>query len=109
MPSANLIFISTNSEFVIINPLGALNPGEMQTVEILYTAGNANAAGAYRIYSNDSDEPEIICETNGNIDGANVGETAPDFDLEYVANGLGSFKLSDHLNEIIVLAFFAPN
>ena len=24
-------------------------------------------------------------------------------------NGLGSFKLSDHLNEIIVLAFFAPN
>ena len=59
---------TTNSEFVIINPLGDLNPGEMQTVEIIYNASNANASGSYRIYSNDPDEPEIICETNGNID-----------------------------------------
>ena len=100
---------TTNSEFVIINPLVDLNPGEMQTVEIIYTAGNDNASGAYRIYSNDSDEPEIICETNGNINGANVGEPAPNFDLDYVANGTGSFKLSEHLGGIIILAFFAPN
>ena len=32
-----------------------------------------------------------------------------DFDLEYVANGNGSFKLSDHLGDEIVIAFFAPN
>ena len=99
---------TTNSEFDIINPLTSLEPGEMQTVEIIYSASNANASGAYRIYSNDPDEYEIICETNGNIDGANIGEPAPDFELNYVANGSGSFRLSDHLGEIIILAFFSP-
>lgn len=100
---------TTNSDFTVINPLTNLAPGEIQTVEIIYSASNNNASGSYRIFSNDLDEPEIICETNGNIDGANIGEPAPDFDLNYVANGNGSFKLSDHLSEIIVLAFFAPN
>ena len=99
---------TTNSEFSVINPLASLAPGEMQSIEIIYNASNANASGAYRIYSNDPDEPEIICETNGNIDGANVGESAPDFELDYVANGSGTFKLSDHLGEIIILAFFSP-
>ena len=100
---------TTNSDFTVINPLINLVPGEIQTVEIIYNASNNNASGSYRIFSNDSDEPEIICETNGNIDGANIGEPASDFNLNYVANGSGSFKLSDHLSEIIVLAFFAPN
>ena len=44
-----------------------------------------------------------------NIIGANVGDQAPDFNLDIVANGNGSFQLSDHIGEIIVLAFFAPN
>jgi len=100
---------TTNSAFTVVNPLISLEPGEMQIVEIIYSASNANASGSYRIYSNDYDEPEIICQTNGNIDGANVGEPAPDFELNYIANGSGSFKLSDHLGEIIVLAFFSPN
>ena len=100
---------TTNSEFHIINPLESLNPGETQIIEIIYNASTENASGAYRIYSNDPDEPEIICETNGNIDGANIGEPAPDFNLNYVANGNGNFHLSDHLSKIIVLAFFAPN
>jgi hypothetical protein len=99
---------TTNSEFSIINPLSSLAPGESQTIEIVYNASNANASGAYRIYSNDPDEPEIICETNGNIDGANVGEAAPDFELDYVANGSGSYQLSNHLGDIIVIAFFSP-
>ena len=47
-----------------------------------------------------------IDETNGNIDGANIGEPAPNFNLNYVANGNGNFQLSDHLGKIIVLAFF---
>ena len=99
---------TTNSEFTVVNPLTILDPGAMQTVEIIYTASNANASGAYRIYSNDPDEPEIICETNGNIDGANIGEIAPDFELDYVANGSGSFNLSEHLGEVVVIAFFSP-
>ena len=99
---------TTNSEFTIINPLTSLEPGETQTVEIVYNASNANASGAYRIYSNDPDEPEIICETNGNIDGANVWEAAPNFELDYVANGSGSYQLSNHLGDIIVIAFFSP-
>ena len=100
---------TTHSEFTVVNPLTTLELGEMQTVEIIYNASNANTSGSYRVYSNDPDEPEIICETNGNIDGANIGEPAPDFELNYVANGSGSFQLSDHLDEIIVIAFFAPN
>lgn len=99
---------TTNSHFTVVNPLTSLSPGEIQTVEIVYNASIANASGAYRIYGNDPDEPEIICETNGNIDGANVGEPAADFDLDFVANGSGSYKLSDHFGEIVVIAFFAP-
>ena len=100
---------TTNSEFEIINPLLDLQPGSSQIIEIVYNATNSNASGAYRIYSNDPDEGEIICETNGNIDGANIGEPAPDFNLSYIANGNGNFQLSDYLGQVVVVAFFAPN
>ena len=100
---------TTNSEFVIVNPLSNLLSGELQIIEIIYNSSSSNASGSYRIFSNDVDEPQIICETNGNIDGANIGEPAPDFELSYVANGNGNFILSDNLGKIIVLAFFAPN
>jgi len=99
---------STNPEF-IINNFSNLMPGESQTIEVTYTATEENASGGLRIWSNDNDEPDIVCETNGNIDGANIGEAAPDFELEIVANGEGSFRLSDHLGEIVVLVFFAPS
>ena len=92
-----------------INPLISLAPGDMQTVEIVYSANSNNSSGSYRIFSNDIDESEIICETNGNIDGANIGQEAPDFNLQIVANGNGNFRLSDHLGAIVVIAFFAPN
>ena len=98
----------TNSEFSATQ-LSNLNPGETQTIEINYTADAVNASGSYRIYSNDPDEPEILCETNGNIIGANIGDQAPDFNLNIVANGSGNFQLSDYLGEVVVLAFFAPN
>ena len=98
----------TNSEFSP-SQLTNLYPGETQTIDIIYTADAANASGSYRIYSNDPDEPEVFCETNGNIIGANVGDQAPDFNLDIVANGSGTFQLSDNTGEIIVLAFFAPN
>ena len=100
---------TTNSEFNVINPLTTLEPGENQVVEIIYSASSSNSSGSYRIFSNDSDEPEIICETNGNIDGANIGEEAPDFNLDIVANGNGNFQLSDYLGSIVVIAFFSPN
>ena len=100
---------TTNSEFTIINPLINLAPGITQTIDIVYNASNNNASGSYRIYSNDPDEPEIICETNGNINGANIGSPAPNFELNYVANGNGTFQLSDYLGQVIVIAFFAPN
>ena len=45
-----------------MNPLSILEPGNSQTVELIYTASDANASGAYRIYSNDSDQGEIICQ-----------------------------------------------
>ena len=99
---------TTNSEFsyTILNDL---SPDETQSIDVTYTANAINASGSYRIYSNDPDEYEVMCETNGNINGANIGDDAPDFNLPIIANGIGSFRLSDHLGEVVVLAFFAPN
>ena len=99
----------TNNEFEIINDLNNLEPGQSQTIEIVYNASNNNSAGVYRIYTNDPDQPLVMCETNGNIDGANIGEPAIDFELDYIANGEGSFRLSDQLGKVVVIAFFAPN
>ena len=99
----------TNSEFEVINNLSDLEPGQSQIVEIVYNASSNNSAGVYRIYTNDSDQPLVMCETNGNIDGANIGEPAIDFELDYIANGDGSFRLSDQLGKVVVIAFFAPN
>ena len=100
---------TTNSEFAVLNPLIDLLPGDMQLVEIVYSANAMNASGSYRIFSNDNDEEQIVCETNGNINGANVGQEAPDFNLNILANGSGNFRLSDYLGSVVVIAFFAPN
>ena len=99
----------TNSHFEIVNQLNDLEPDQSQTVEIIYNASDLNSAGAYRIYTNDPDQAMVLCETNGNIDGANIGEPAIDFELDYIANGEGSFRLSDQLGKVVVIAFFAPN
>ena len=100
---------TTNSHFEIVNHLGDLEPNQSQTIEIIYNASDLNSAGVYRIYTNDPAQSLAMCETNGNIDGANIGEPAIDFELDYIANGQGSFRLSDHLGKVIVIAFFAPN
>ena len=99
----------TNSHFEIVDHLNDLEPNQSQTVEIIYNASDLNSAGVYRIYTNDPDQSMVMCETNGNIDGANIGEPAVDFELDYIANGEGSFRLSDHLGKVVVIAFFAPN
>ena len=100
---------TTNYEFEIINPLDELLPGQNQLIELSYNASNANSSGSYRIYSDDFDQSQMVCQLVGNVDGANIGEIAPDFNLEIIANGNGYFQLSDHLQKVIVLAFFAPN
>ena len=100
---------TTNNHFEIVNQLNDLEPNQSQTVEIIYNASDLNSAGVYRIYTNDSDQSLVVCETNGNIDGANIGEPAVDFELDYIANGEGSFRLSDQLGKVVVIAFFAPN
>ena len=99
---------TTNLEFSV-SDFTSLMPGESQIIDVTYTATENNASGGLRIWSNDEDESDIVCETNGNIDGANIGVAAPDFELEIVANGEGAYRLSDHLGEIVVLAFFAPS
>ena len=99
---------TTNNEF-LYSELNNLNPGVTQTIDITYTANSNNSSGSYRIFSNDEDESEIICETNGNINGANIGDIAPDFNLDIIANGSGNFQLSDYIDKVVVLAFFAPN
>ncbi len=98
----------SNTDFQIENLLQNLSPGETQTVNITYFADAGNSSSGYLIFTNDPDEPQITVELNRNIDGINIGEPAPDFELDVIANGSGSFQLSDHLGQIVVLAFFAP-
>ena len=98
----------THPDFEILNSIQDILPGEYQTIEIEYIANSNNASGSYGILSNDADEFETKCQTNGNINGANVGEQAPDFELNIIANGNGTFKLSDYQDQIVVIAFFAP-
>lgn len=100
---------TTNSHFEIVNHLNDLEPNQSQVVEIIYNASDLNSAGAYLILTNDPDQIVVACETNGNIDGANIGEPAIDFELDYVGNGQGSFRLSDHRGKVVVIAFFSPN
>jgi len=99
---------TTNNEFNY-SELANLNAGQSQIVDITYTANSINASGSYRIFSNDIDEQQVICETNGNINGANIGDIAPNFNLPIMANGNGNFQLSDNLGKVVILAFFAPN
>ena len=98
----------SNTDFQIENPLQNLGPGETQAVNVVYFADAGNSSSGYIIFTNDPDEPQITVELNGNIDGINIGEPAPDFELDIIANGSGTFHLSDHLGQIVVLAFFAP-
>ena len=98
----------THPDFQILTPIEDINPGEFQTIDVQYTANSNNASGSYGILSNDEDEFEVKCQTNGNINGANVGDEAPDFELDIIANGNGTFKLSDYQGQVVVLAFFAP-
>ena len=98
----------THSDFQILTPIQDIEPGLYQTIDIEYTPNSNNASGSYGILSNDNDEFEVKCQTNGNINGANIGQEAPDFELDIIANGNGTFKLSDYQNQIVVIAFFAP-
>ncbi len=99
---------TTNDEF-IPSILNDILPGEHQEILVEYYADNNNASGSYRILTNDQDQNEVFCETNGNINGANVGEEAPNFNLEVIGNGLGTFNLSEQIGSVVVIAFFAPN
>ena len=99
---------TTNSAFDVYGAVDGLEPGGVATLEVVYSATSANASGSLRIFSNDQDESQVVCETNGNIDGANVGSDAPDFTLGYLANGVGDFTLSENLGKVVVLAFFSP-
>ena len=98
----------THSDFQILTPIQDIEPGSYQTIDIQYTPNSNNASGSYGILSNDNDEFEVKCQTNGNINGANIGQEAPDFELDIIANGNGTFKLSDYQDQIVVIAFFAP-
>ena len=82
--------------------------GETALTDVIYTRSNQNASGIMQISSNDPDEAEIAVQLIGNYEGGIVGIDAPDFSLPIVANGTGTFTLSDHTGQIIVIAFFAP-
>ncbi len=95
-------------DFSSTTDLETIDPGESVVLDIIYSKSSSNATGILNLPSNDSDEPIIECSIVGNYDGVNVGMTAPDFDLPVVVNGSGNFQLSNHLGEIVVIAFFSP-
>lgn len=96
------------SEFETSTHLDFIEPDVTVSVEIIYNASELNASGRFYLITNDPDEPEIYCEINGNYSGVTVGQEAPDFDLPIIANGTGNFQLTNHIGQIIVIAFFHP-
>ena len=98
----------THPDFQVYNLPEYLDIDDSIISKIVYTRSNQNASGVMQITSNDPDEPSIQVQLVGNYDGGIVGIEAPDFTLPIVANGTGNFTLSDHLGQIVVLAFFAP-
>ena len=97
-----------HNDFQTINFPEYIEPGDTALAQIVYTKSNQNASGMMRITSNDPDESEIEVLIIGNYEGGIVGLDAPDFTLPIVANSSGDFTLSDHLGQIVVVAFFAP-
>ena len=97
-----------HSDFQAANFPEYMDMGETVLAEIIYTRSNQNASGVMQISSNDPDEPEIAIQLVGNYEGGIVGIEAPDFSLPIVTNGTGTFTLSDHTGQIVVIAFFAP-
>ena len=97
-----------HSDFNVLNFPEYLDIEETTLSQIVYTRSNQNASGVMQITSNDPDESVIEVQLVGNYDGGIVGVEAPDFSLPIVANGAGSFTLSNHQGQVVVLAFFAP-
>lgn len=97
-----------HSDFQAANFPEYMDMGETVLAEVIYTRSNQNASGVMQISSNDPDEPEIAIQLVGNYEGGIVGIEAPDFSLPIVTNGTGTFTLSDHTGQIVVIAFFAP-
>ena len=101
------LFIN-HSDFQTLDFPEYMEQGDTALTHIVYTRSDQNASGIMRITSNDPDESEIEIQLVGNYDGGIVGQIAPDFTLPIVASGSGDFTLSDHLGQIVVIAFFAP-
>ena len=104
MNQANL----THPDFELLHFENYIDPGDSLVTEIVYTRSDLNASGILQFNSNDEDEPYIGIDIIGNYDGAMVGQDAPDFTLPIVSNGSGNFTLSDHIGQIVMVAFFAP-
>tara|TARA_Y100000034_G_C6908631_1_gene422494 strand:- start:4475 stop:5860 length:1386 start_codon:yes stop_codon:yes gene_type:complete len=97
-----------HNDFQALNFPDYIDAGGSAITQIIYTRSNQNASGVIQISSNDPDEGEIELQLVGNYEGGIVGVEAPDFTLPVVANGSGSFTLSDYAGKIVVIAFFAP-
>ena len=97
-----------HNDFQALNFPDYIDAGGSAITQIIYTRSNQNASGVLQISSNDPDEGEIELHLVGNYEGGIVGVEAPDFTLPVVANGSGSFTLSDYAGKIVVIAFFAP-
>ena len=97
-----------HNDFQALNFPDYIDAGGSAITQIIYTRSNQNASGVIQISSNDPDEGEIELQLVGNYEGGIVGVEAPDFTLPIVANGSGSFTLSDYAGKIVVIAFFAP-
>ena len=98
----------THNDFYVVDFPEYMEPAESTAAKVIYTKSNQNASGIMQISTNDPDEPHIFVQLVGNYEGGIIGIDAPEFSLPIVANGTGTFTLSDHLGQIVVIAFFAP-
>ena len=100
------IRISLDDYTVDLTPPLDILPGNDLPVTLTYTPTSEDAGfQRIRIYSNDTDEPEVRIDVLGNNPDLNVGDPAPDFTLPVLDDG--EVTLSELQGSVVVLAFFA--
>lgn len=83
-----------------------LEPGESGVIEVLYTATSTSMeVGTLTLLSNDPDEAELELVLVGNRPGVGVGDRVDEIEVELLDGG--TWRLSEHRGEVVLLAYFA--
>ena len=97
---------TTSTDFTVSPSSLVLAPGEIQAVEVTFTAPDISPRLArLELTSDDPDESKRTVNLWANQGGLNVGDMAPDVIVS--RDDGGTWQLSDHRGSVVLLAYFA--